>query len=193
MMTNTSAQIRRERNLQLERVLSLLRNRIPKGELNAADWDALRVAVRVVYETEELGASLGHKTARARDRGISYWSDSMEGAIEHMSWVRELTSIATGVACSTSTAVNVSALWRRHRVLARRLLDARLTPTTRMSVLVELGGIEISLWGQMWMMDSLHPSPTTTRPGSAVRAARKREAHTAGSGQARRYRRAEPT
>jgi len=163
------------RHPQVEQVLTLLRTTIPEGELNSDDWDALRVAVRVVYETEELGTALGSRPPTVRNDDISMWSDSLEGAITFMSWIRELRSIVTGVTYSTSTPVSVGALWRRHRTLALRLLDARLTPAKRMSVLVELGGIEVSLWGQTWALEpmSLRQAETGQRP--AVKAARKRQ------------------
>jgi len=174
-MTKSPARIGSKRYVQLEKVLTLLRTTIPKGELDTDDWDAIRVAVRLVYETEDLRVNLQRKRKLFRDYTISYWSDSMEGAITFMSWIRELTSIVTGVTYSTSTPVSVGALWRRHRTLALRLLDARLTPAKRMSVLVELGGIEVSLWGQTWALEPMSLRQAETGQQPAVKAARKRQ------------------
>lgn len=167
-------------------MLSLFRGAMPPDELDDNDWESLRVAVRVVYETEDLGASLGRKVHRDRDRGISAWSESMEAAITFMSWVRELTNIVTGARYSKSAAVTVGALWRRHRVLALRLLDAKFPPAKRISMLMELGGIEVSLWGQTWALEPMWlrresaqwrpPTEGKARLRSSGKAARKREA-----------------
>ena len=143
------------RHRKVARVLSLLRKAVPAEDFDESDWEALHVAVRIVYETEDLGRLLGWKWTRDRELAISDWSDSMEGAITFMSWIRELTSILTGATYSPGPPVSVAGLWRRHRVQALRLVDSKLAPAQRMSVLVELGGIEVTLWGQTWALEPM--------------------------------------
>jgi hypothetical protein len=160
------------RHRKVEQVVSLFRREIPAGELDDHDWESFRVAVRIVYETEDLGALLGHKATNARELKISVWSDSIEGAITFMSWTRELAHIVTGMVYSKSAPMNVGALWRRHRVLAQRLLVPGLVAAKRLSVLVELGGIEVSLWGQTWALEPMYHRLAAKRQSG--KAARKR-------------------
>lgn len=143
------------RHRKVARVLELFREGIPAGEFDEKDWQSLQVAVRVVYETEELGTLLGRRVTRDRSVAVADWSDSLEGAITFMSWVRELTSIVTGVKYSKGLPVSMLALWRRHRAQAGKLLGTKLTPAKRLSMLVELGGIEVSLWGHTWSLEPM--------------------------------------
>jgi hypothetical protein len=141
------------RREKIEQVLGRFRTGIPSGELDDEDWDSLRVAVRIVYETEELGASVGRTATAERGSAISDWSDSVEGALSFMIWIRELTSIVSGATYPANTPASVDALWQRHCILAGQLLSLTLTPAERMSVLLELGGIEVSLLGCMWALE----------------------------------------
>ncbi len=143
----------KDRQRKVNRVLSLFRAAIPADEFDENDWDSLRVAVRVVYETEELGVVLRRKAIGERIDDVENWSESMEGAITFMSWIREIRQICTGRTYSTTTPVSVGALWKRHKALAARLITPKLSPGKRMSILVELGGIEVSLWGQVWALE----------------------------------------
>jgi hypothetical protein len=143
------------RQRRVDQVLGLLQSGIPADELDDDDWEAFRVAARIVYETEDLGALLGRKATNDRVAEISAWSDSVEGAITFMSWARELAQIVNGVTYARSIPVGVGALWRRHRTLAAQLLAPKLAPAKRLSVLVQLGGIEVSLWGQTWALEPM--------------------------------------
>lgn len=151
------------RQRKVDKVISLLRSAIPQDELDDSDWESFRVAARIVYETEELGIILGRKVTHDRIAEISAWSDSIEGAITFMSWVKELAQIVSGMTYARSVPVDVDALWRRHRRLAERLLAPKLAPAKRLSVLVQLGGIEVSLWGQTWALE-----PKWLRPAAAA-------------------------
>jgi len=97
---------------------------------------------------------LRRRMTNDRTLSISNWSDSLEGAITFMSWVRVLTSIVTGVTYPSRVPLNTTGLWRRHRVLANRLFASGIAPAKRLSVLVELGGLEITLWGLTWALEA---------------------------------------
>src|SRR6266511_3361162 len=97
---------------------ALFRAGIPSDELGEDDWEALRVAIRLVYETEALRASLKERLTRDRNDRISDWSDSLEAAISLISWVRQLGTLIDGAQYPASIPQCVAALWRRHRVLA---------------------------------------------------------------------------
>src|SRR6478752_7479150 len=140
---------------RVDEVLRLLQSGIPAGELDNKDWESFRVAARIVYETEDLGVLLSRKAINDRVAEICAWSDSIEGAISFMSWTRELAQIVSGMTYATSVPVGVGALWRRHRTLAERLLAPKLAPEKRLSVLVQLGGIEVSIWGQTWALEPM--------------------------------------
>ena len=129
------------------------------------DWESLRVAIRIVYETEDLGVRLGRRLTQDRDVAISEWSDSLESALSFMSWVRAMRTIVNGVKYSTGLPATVAALWRRHGRLASKLLESRMTPARRISILVELGGIELCLWGHTWALEPmrLRTAETTVR------------------------------
>lgn len=153
----------RTRQRRVDRVLSLLRRGIPAGELDEHDWDSFRVAARIVYETEDLGAAVGRKVIRDRSEKICDWSDSIDGAITFMTWTRELAQIVTGMTYPATVPASVAALWRRHHALAKTLLAPKLPPEKRLSVLVQLGGIEVSLWGQTWALRPKRRRSTGTR------------------------------
>ena len=77
----------------------------------------------------------------------------MESEIEFMSWTKALASI---VKCQSyrkkRPELSSDELWQRHRLLALRLLSPKLGPERRLSLLIELGGLELSLLGQLrWL------------------------------------------
>jgi hypothetical protein len=132
------------------RVLDALRASIPADDFDKNDWDSLRVAIRIVYETEELRVALRRKRSPERTFAVSYWLDSIESGITFMSWTRELADIATGTTYPARFPTETSKLWLQHSLLARRLLAIKGTPSERLSMLVELGGIELALAGRFW-------------------------------------------
>ena len=139
---------RRSRKITL--VLDALRASIPADDFDENDWDALRVAVRIVYETEELRVALRRKRSPERTSAVSYWLDSIESGITFMSWTRELADIVTGTTYPTHFPTEPSKLWLQHSSLARRLLAIKGTPSERLSMLIELGGIQLALAGRFW-------------------------------------------
>lgn len=116
-------------------------------EFDKNDWDALRVAIRIVYETEELRVALSRKRLPERTFAVSYWLDSIESGITFMSWTREVADITTGTTYPARFPTGVSNLWLPHSSLARHLLAVKRTPSERLSILVELGGIELAFAG----------------------------------------------
>jgi hypothetical protein len=148
--------LKKTRFRKAAQILQLLRDSVPAGEFDPHDWEAIRVAVRLVFETEDLRKSLSRRRKVGRDFGVSYWSDSVEGALTFLSWVRELTSILQDVAYPSSMPpANLKGAWARHEALALRLPAPNLTPARRLSVLVELGGIELTLLGLLWSLEPI--------------------------------------
>jgi hypothetical protein len=146
-------------------VLTLLRDAIPDGELNDEDWGSLKVAARLVYETEDLRVILHGNHTIDRDFCISYWVESMESAIEFLSWVKELASIVKWQTYAKERCdLSIEQLWRQHRLLASRLLSPKLGPERRLSLLVELGGLELSLLGQLWWLEPSSKTPSRVKP-----------------------------
>lgn len=140
------------RSRRVEKVLRLFRDAVPPGELETNDWESIRVAVRIVYETEELRVSLRPAGSTSRGSAISYWSDSVESGLAFMSWTRELSAIAKGRNYSKPILdLTLEGLWQRHHRSALRLGLLRLTPARRLSLLAELGGIELCLLGRLWV------------------------------------------
>src|SRR3954451_13887303 len=92
------------------RVIDLFRRQMPPGELDNDDWEAIRVAVRLVCETEQLRASILQKRSLGRNRKVSSWSDSLEGALPFMSWVRELGAMVTGATHPSALPDRLAAL-----------------------------------------------------------------------------------
>ena len=136
---------------KVAQALALFRRALPAGELDERDWDCLRVSVRLVYETEDLRVLLRSKRKSDRAMAITYWNDSLESGVEFMSWTRCLASIATDITYpSEPRDGRIENLWEQHRELAKALLAKKLTPARRLSLLVELGGIELCLLGQLW-------------------------------------------
>jgi hypothetical protein len=138
------------RERKITRVLDALRAGIPGDDFDKNDWDALRVAIRLVYETEELRGALRRQRSPERTFAISYWLDSIESGITFMSWTRELADLASGTTYPTRFPAQTSKLWLQHSSLARRLLAAKSTPSERLSMLVELGGLQLALAGRFW-------------------------------------------
>lgn len=149
MEQQTRARLQR-REQKIMQVLDGLRASIPAENFVKDDWDALRVAIRIVYETEELGGTLRRKKSLERTFAVSYWLESIESGIAFMSWTRELADTATGTTYPVRFPIQTSKLWLRHSSLARELLAIRITPSERLSMLVELGGIEVALAGRFW-------------------------------------------
>ncbi len=145
-----------ERSRKVERVLGLFRAAVPSGELDSHDWDSLRVSVRLVYETEDLKAVLSAEGGANRDLEISYWKESIEAGIEFLSWTNCLASIVRRVTYPKEPwDGTMEGLFARYGRLARRLLWKRMTPGRRISVLVELGGIELSILGGLWWVQPI--------------------------------------
>jgi hypothetical protein len=163
-MTTRREHSRVVRQRKTARVLILFRNAIPAGELDKEDWGSLKVAARLVYETEDLRVLLHSKRAIDRDLCISHWVESMESAIEFMSWVKALASIVKWQTYAKERLdLSIDELWQQHRLLALRLLGPTLAPERRLSLLVELGGLELSLLGQLWW---LKPSSKKASPSA---------------------------
>lgn len=159
---------------KIAQVWDAFRASIPANEFNEKDWDALRVAIRIVYETEELKGALRRKRSPERNRAVSYWLDSIESGITFMSWTRELADTATGTTYPLHFPTEPSKLWVRHSSLARRLLAARATPAERLSMLIELGGIEISLMGRLWASRPVYDSRIVRRAATILKQLRVR-------------------
>jgi hypothetical protein len=140
------------RSRKITQVLDALRASIPADDFDKNDWDALRVAIRIVYETEELRVALRRKRSPERTSAVSYWLDSIESGITFMSWTRELADMVTGTTYPNHFPAETSKLWLRHSSLARRLLAVKVTPSERLSVLIELGGLELALAGRFWAL-----------------------------------------
>lgn len=119
------------------------------------DWDAIGVAVRIVFETERLTSRREIK-AGTRGAEVSSWSDSVEAALSSLSWVRELGGMVAAVTYVEALPDTLPALIGRHRRVAQRLLADKLSPAQRLSHLVELGGIEVSLMGRVWALRPVH-------------------------------------
>lgn len=136
--------------------MALFRSSLPVGDLDKSDWEAIQDAVRVVYETERLRRSIAKKRRYRRDSRVSKWSDIVESALSSMSWVRELHSMATGATHPTEPPSRLPMLMRRHGTLAARLLNPDRSPARRLSTLVELGGLEISLMGSLWALRPIY-------------------------------------
>lgn len=139
-----------KRSQKISRVLAALRASIPAENFDKKDWEALRVAVRIVYETEEVRIALQRKTSLVRNAAVSYWLDSVESGITFMSWTRELADMAAGTTYSDLFPTETSQLWLQHASLARRLLVKKASPSERLSALIVLGGIELALAGRFW-------------------------------------------
>jgi hypothetical protein len=75
------------------RVLDALRASVASGYFAKNDWDSLRCAIRIVYETEELRVALRRSMRLGSTFAVSYWLESIESGITFMSWVRELADI----------------------------------------------------------------------------------------------------
>jgi hypothetical protein len=147
---------------RIARVLDLLRRAIPADDLDEYDWSCLRVSVRLVYETEDLGASLQTKGFNDRYFAISYWIESMESGLEFMSWVKALTRIVTErVYAKERRQRSIGKLWEQHHALAQRLSSPKMSPGLRMSLLVELAGIELSLLGHFWWLEASNEEITS--------------------------------
>ena len=141
----------RRRQETVNRVLAHLRRGIPAGELDKEDWDSLRVATRIVFETEDLRVLLCSPKPTDVAFAITYWTESVESGIEFMSWTKCLATIVRGTKYPKERCGgSLDELWEHHRVLAARLRVARLRPGTQLSLLAELGGVELSLLGYLW-------------------------------------------
>jgi hypothetical protein len=90
-----------------------------------------------------------------------------------MSWVRELSGIVVGTTHSTALPDGLAALMRRHSLLASKLLEADISAAQRLSALVELGGIEISLMGGLWAVRPVHEPRIVRGVNAALKQARK--------------------
>jgi hypothetical protein len=107
-----------------------------------------------VYETEDLGTSL--RTERFKDRyfALNYWIESIEGGLEFISWIRALSTLFTErVYAKQRRNRSIGKLWEQHHALAQRLSSPKTNPGLRMSLLVELGGIELALLGHFWWLE----------------------------------------
>lgn len=152
--------------------MDLFHQAVPAGELDEDDWEAIRVAVRVVRETEQLRASMVRNGHLRRDPVVARWSDSVEGALTFMSWVRQLGAIVTGATHPATLPDRLSMLLRRHGTLTAMLLEADVSAPQRLSALVELGGIQISLMGKMWALRPVHDPRVVRGVNAALRQAR---------------------
>jgi hypothetical protein len=143
------------RQRKVVRVLELFRHSTSPGDLVKKDWSSLRVAARLVYETEDLRMFLHRKRQTDRYFIVDYWLDSMEGGFEFMRWTKCLATITTETTYAKERReIGIEALWDQHRELAKRLLSPKVSPCRRLSLLVELGGIELSLMGHLWWLES---------------------------------------
>lgn len=166
------ARLSSRRSQRLHRAVELLRNGIPRGDLVKDDWEAIQIALRVVYETEQFISKTRRQKWRRRTEAVSQWSDSVEASLTFMSWVRELASIVRDVIHPAALPTGLPTLVRRHAVLAGRLLEPKLAPAERMSALLELGGIEVALLGHFWPLRVVHPSHVVRGVTAAMKQAR---------------------
>lgn len=164
-MATRRREMQAARQRKVARVLKLFRSAIPIGEFDEKDWASVRVATRLVYETEDLRVALRSKQRSDRDFATSYWIDSMESGIEFMSWVKCLASIVREVTYSKERGGGIERLWGRHHDMAELLLAPKMSPGRRLSLLVELGGIELTILGNLWWLE---PGSNATRAKSAT-------------------------
>jgi hypothetical protein len=85
-----------------------------------------------------------------------------------MSWLRELGAMVMGATHPSALPDRLAALMHRHGVLASALLEADLSAPRRLSALVELGGIEISLMGRLWALRPIHDRRIGREAGKVV-------------------------
>jgi hypothetical protein len=139
------------RRSKIARTIALFQRDIPEDELDAHDLGCLRTATRLVFETEDLALLVHSGRAEPLGSALSDWRDSLEAAIEFMSWIRCLAEIVDEQTYPKEARVqSIGALWERHGTLAKRLLDPKLKAERRLSLLVELGGIELRFLGHYW-------------------------------------------
>jgi hypothetical protein len=135
-------------------VLSMLRRGALREQLDSTDWGHIRVAVRVVFETNDFLSGLHPMTAVACDLDTFNWIESVEMQIEFLAWTRQIAHIIHGVTFSKRPlSGDFWALRRRHRTLVRRLLERRTHQEQRWSALVTLGAIEVTIVGLLWDLE----------------------------------------
>ena len=134
-----------------ERILALFRDPDTESELDDEDWASLRVAIRLVLETEVLRTQLQQPESPDSKRALSVWMEALENGIAFMSWVRCLATIATDAErVPFPSEGRVDDLWAAHGDYARRLSEAPMTPGQRISLLTALGGLELAILGHLW-------------------------------------------
>ncbi len=149
---------------EIDGVLVLLRRDIPVDELDADDWQSLKMALHVVYETERLRAQLHGKRKIDRDAAISHWSDTLEACLEFMSWTKCLAQRESEqLHLEVPRDAGSEALWQLHAELTRQLPKPELGPGPRLCLLAVLGGIELTLLGQLWWLPSSAEPPAPSR------------------------------
>lgn len=145
-----------------------------REQLDSKDWEQIRVAVRVVFETDDFLNKLRPKGAVACDSDTFDWVESVEIQIEFLAWTRQIAHVIHGVRFATKPlSGDLWSLRRKHRRLAARLLERSTHEAQRWSMLVTLGAIEITLAGLLWDFEWLPSgapielSPKPHRPEGA--------------------------
>jgi hypothetical protein len=160
------------RQRKIKRVMDLFKRAVPAGELDKDDWDSLRVSIRLVYETEELRVLLHGKRRIRRDAAILDWSNSVEACLEFLSWTKCLASIVQDrTYAKERRAYGVEDSWDLHAERAKQLKDPKISANRRISILAELGGIELSILGHLWWLEASHEPPAPREPAGKRRKA----------------------
>jgi hypothetical protein len=135
-----------------------------REQLDASDWEHVRIALRIVFETEDFLTKFRRDRAVVCDLDTLNWVESVEIQIEFLAWTRQIAHVVHGVRFSMRPlSGDLWALRRKHRMLAARLLEPRTSEAQRWSTLVTLGAIEITLVGLLWDFEWLPISGNTSR------------------------------
>ena len=153
---------------RVDKVVSMLCRGALREQLDSKDWEAIRVAVRLVFETDDfLRVHLQDAAPLALD--CLDWVETVELQIEFLASTRRIAHVIHGVRFSTKPlSGDLPSLHRKHRRLTTRLLHRSTPEAQRWRTLVSLGAIEITLVGLFWDFEWLPKRPNTraTRPGS---------------------------
>lgn len=168
--------MRTKQQRNVNRVLTLFRAAVPADELDEDDWKSLQVAIRLAYDTEDLRILLHGKRRAGHDDAILRWSYNVEACIEFLSWTKCLASIVHDRTYGKERrSCGVRKLWTLHSQLSKQLLERGMSANRRISLLAELGGIELSLLGHFWWLkpnDEAAASRQARRMAKSSRAAR---------------------
>ena len=141
----------RSQSGKVDKVVSLLCRGALREQLDSKDWEHIRVAIRIVFETDDFLCKLHPKGGVACDLATFNWVESVELLIEFLAWTRQIAHVIHGVRFSTRPlSGDLWSLRRKHRRLAARLLERGTHESQRWRMLVTLGAIEITIAGLLW-------------------------------------------